>query len=123
MTFKNSTDTHSEKRSGEVFPQQGQRDHQLTEQPSEGIGPPGQIPQAEWFPTNFICSPFAPPPPPQVLDTSSPERDQEKENRPPVMMIPYDVGMSENIRHVCRTLYIRVVFKSGQSLRRKDTLP
>ena len=75
------------------------------------------------YPTNFICNPFARPPPPQVLDTSSPERDQEKENRPPVMIIPYDVGMSENIRHVCRTLYIRVVFKSGQSLHRKDTLP
>ena len=75
------------------------------------------------YPTNFICSPFAPPPPPQVLDTSSPERDQEKENRPPVMIIPYDVGMSENIRHACRKFYIRVVFKSGQSLHRKDTLP
>jgi len=59
------------------------------------------------YPTNFICSPFAPPPPPQVLDTSSPDRDQEKESRPPVMVIPYVVGMSENIRHVCRKLYIK----------------
>ena len=90
-----------EKRSGEVFPQQGQRDHQLTEQPSEGSGPPGQSPQAEWLSYQLYLQSFCPtPPPPQVLDTSSPDRDHEKESRPPVMMIPYDVGMSENIRQV-----------------------
>jgi len=59
------------------------------------------------YPTNFICNPFSPPPPSQVLDTSSPERDQEKESRPLVMMILYVVGMSENIKHVCRKVYIR----------------
>ena len=75
------------------------------------------------YPANYICSPFAPPPPPQVLDTSSPERGQEEESRSPVMMIPYVVGMSENIRHVCWKVYIRVVFKSGQTLHHKDTLP
>jgi len=60
------------------------------------------------------------------MDPSIPERDQEKESRPPVMMFPYVVGMSKDIRSVCRMFDIRVVFKSRQTLPLndiKDTLP
>ena len=32
-------------------------------------------------------------------------------------MIPYVVGMSEDIRHICRKFNIRVVFKTGKTLR------
>ena len=44
------------------------------------------------------------------------------------MVIPYVAGMSEDIRCVCRKFNIRVVFKSGRTLRSmltmvKDTLP
>ena len=43
-------------------------------------------------------------------------------------MIPYVAGMSEDISHVCRKFNIRVVFKSGWTLRSmltkvKNTLP
>ena len=44
------------------------------------------------------------------------------------MVIPYVAGMSDDIRRVCRKFNIRVVFKSGRTLRSmltkvKDTLP
>ena len=44
------------------------------------------------------------------------------------MVLPYVVGMSEDIRRVCRKFNIRVVFKSGQTVHSmltkvKDTLP
>ena len=44
------------------------------------------------------------------------------------MVTPYVTGMSEDIRRVCRKFNIRVVFKSGRTLRSmltkvKDTLP
>ena len=44
------------------------------------------------------------------------------------MMIPYIAGMSDDIRSVCRKFDVRVVFKSGWTLRSmltrvKDTLP
>ena len=45
---------------------------------------------------------------------SSPEEEQEKE---PLVVIPYVAGMSEDIRRVCRKFNIRVVFKSGRTLR------
>ena len=32
------------------------------------------------------------------------------------MVIPNVVAMSEDIRHVCRKLNIRIVYKSGQTL-------
>jgi len=37
------------------------------------------------------------------------------------MVIPYMAGMSEDIRRVCRKFNIRVVFKSGRTLRSKLT--
>jgi len=94
-----------EKRSGEVFPQQGQRDHQLTEQPSEGSGPPAWLWRVLWqngYPANLIHSTSAPPHPYAGIGPQySPERDQ-KESRPLVTMIPYVAGMSDDIRCVCR---------------------
>ena len=43
-------------------------------------------------------------------------------------MIPYVVGVSEDIKHICRKFNIRVVFKSGKTVRSmltkvNDTLP
>ena len=48
--------------------------------------------------------------------------------RPPLVMLPYVSGISEDIRRVCRKFGLGVVFKSGRSLRSiltrvKDTLP
>ena len=65
------------------------------------------------------------PPTQETADVSSPEEEQEKG---PLVVIPYVAGMSEDIRRVCRKFNIRVVFKSGQTLRSmltkvKDTLP
>ena len=54
------------------------------------------------------------PPTQQTADVSIPEEKQEKG---PLVVIPYVVGMSEDIRRVCRKFNIRVVFKSGQTLR------
>ena len=52
---------------------------------------------------------------------------QEREKEP-LVVIPYVAGMSKDIRRVCRKFNIRVVFKSGRTLRSmltkvKDTLP
>ena len=65
------------------------------------------------------------PPKQETADVSSPEEEQEKG---PLVVIPYVAGMSEDIRRVCRKFNIRVVFKSGRTLRSmltkvKDTLP
>ena len=67
------------------------------------------------------------PPMQETADTSSRDEEQEKEKEP-LVVIPYVAGMSEDIRRVCRKLNIRVVFKSGRTLRSmftkaKDTLP
>ena len=48
--------------------------------------------------------------------------------RPPVVMLPYVAGISEDVRRVCRRFGRKVIFKSGISLRSvltkvKDTLP
>ena len=48
--------------------------------------------------------------------------------RPPLVLLPYVSGVSEDIRRVCRGFGIRVIFKTGRSLRSmltkvKDTLP
>ena len=62
------------------------------------------------------------PPPPQVV-----EEDQEVD-KTPLVMIPYVVGVSEDIRRVCGMFGVRVTFRSGRTLcsiltRVKDTLP
>ena len=76
------------------------------------------------YPTNFTRNASAPPTQ-ETADVSSPEEGQEKG---PLVVIPYVAGMSEDIRRVCRKFNIRVVFKSGWTLRSmltkvKDTLP
>ena len=76
------------------------------------------------YPANFIRN-ASTPPTQETADVSSPEEEQEKG---PLVMIPYVAGMSEDIRRVCRKFNIRVVFKSGRTLRLiltkvKDTLP
>ena len=48
--------------------------------------------------------------------------------RPPLVMLPYVSGISEDIRQVCWKFGLRVVFKTGRSLRSvltkfEDTLP
>ena len=62
----------------------------------------------------------------ETADTSG--RDEEQEEKEPLVVIPYVAGMSEDIRRVCRRFNIRVVFKSGWTLcsmltKVKDTLP
>ena len=63
----------------------------------------------------------------ETADTSSCDEEQEEE-KGPLVVIPYVAGMSEDIRHVCREFNIRVVLKSGRTLRSmltkvKGTLP
>ena len=76
------------------------------------------------YPANFIHNASVPPTQ-ETTDVSSPEEEQEKGS---LVVIPYVAGMSEDIRCVCRKFNIRVVFKSGRTLRSmltkvKDTLP
>ena len=66
------------------------------------------------------------PPTQETADTSS--HDEEQEERGPLVVIPYLAGMSVDIMCVCRKFNIRVVFKSGWTLRSmltkvKNTLP
>ena len=61
----------------------------------------------------------------ETAETSSHDEEQEEEREP---LIQFVAGMSENIRQVSRKFNIRVVFKSGRTLRSmltkvKDTLP
>ena len=39
----------------------------------------------------------------------------EEEHRPPLVMLPYTEGVSEDVRQVCRKFGMKVVFRSGQS--------
>ena len=41
----------------------------------------------------------------------------EEEHRPPLVMLPYTEGVSEDVKRVCRKFGMKVVFRSGQSLR------
>ena len=43
--------------------------------------------------------------------------DEEPQEKPLVMMIPYVSGMSERIRKACEKFDLKVVFKSGPTLR------
>ena len=43
--------------------------------------------------------------------------EEQDEEKGPLVVIPYVAGMSEDIRRVCREFNIRVVFKSGWTLR------
>ena len=75
------------------------------------------------YPTPFIRDSSTPTP-------RSPVEPQGElpEERPPLVMLPYVSGVSEDIRRVCSRYNLRVVFKSGQTLRTmltrvKDRLP
>ena len=55
-------------------------------------------------------------------------RPRDEETSKPLVVIPYVSGLSEDIRRICRRFGVRVVFKSGMSLRSqlsrlKDVLP
>ena len=41
----------------------------------------------------------------------------EEEHRPPLVMLPYTEGVSEDVGRVCRKFGMKVVFRSGHSLR------
>ena len=78
------------------------------------------------YPANFIHD-ASTPPMQETADTSGRDEGQEREKEP-LVVIPYVAGVSEGIRRVCRKFNIRVVFKSGRTLRSmltkvKDTLP
>ena len=77
------------------------------------------------YPANFIRNASAPPTQ-ETADTSS--REEQKEERAPLVVKLCVTGMSEDVRHVCRKFNIRVVFKSGWTFCSeltmvKDTLP
>ena len=64
------------------------------------------------------------------IETTPRELDQEAEQGEgkPTLMLPYVAGVSERIRKACRSYNIRVVFRSGPTLRSlltkvKDPLP
>ena len=79
------------------------------------------------YPDAFIRS-SAQPQPTQDLDDQEMERRDDGVQRPPLVMLPYVAGISEDVRRVCRRFGLKVIFKSGRSLRSvltkvKDTLP
>ena len=79
------------------------------------------------YPANFIRD-ASTPPLQETADTSGRDEEQAEREKEPLVVIPYVAGMSEDIRRVCRKFNIRVVFKSGRTLRSiltkvKDTLP
>ena len=77
------------------------------------------------FPSAFIRASSTPPTQP-AEDT---RREQpEGRDKPPLVVLPYVSGASEDIRHVCGWYNLRVVFRLGRTLRSmlirvKDTLP
>ena len=63
----------------------------------------------------------------ETADASRPD-ERQKEEKGPLVVIPYIAGMSEDIRRVCRKFSIRVIFKcrqifSSMFTKVKDTLP
>ena len=76
------------------------------------------------YPSNFIRS-SAIPSRRDVETTEAPLLEEGR--RPPLVMLPYTEGVSEDIRRVCRKFGMKIVFRSGLSLRCmltkvKDTL-
>ena len=66
-------------------------------------------------------------PPTQPAEDARREQPQGRD-KPPLMVLPYVSGVSEDIRRMCRHYNLRVVFRSGRTLRSmltrvKDTLP
>ena len=74
------------------------------------------------YPETFLSAALNPVAPKPREDNSN------REDRQKQIVIPYVKGLSEDIRRVCRKFDIRVVFRSGVSLRSKlskvkDKLP
>jgi len=61
------------------------------------------------YPTNFICSAYAPPP--QVLDPRSPAEDQEEESRPPAGDLNIRVIFKYQHHHYKLVLHCFVLFQ------------
>ena len=91
LHFESHHPTHME-RCGEMFPQQGRRNHQHA----------GQL----------SCKLYSVPPTQEAADTNRHDGGQE-EDKGPLVVIPYVV---EGIRRVCRKLNMRVVNKSRRTL-------
>ena len=66
------------------------------------------------YPSTFIRSSAKPPRPDMEATEALP---LEEEHRPPLVMLPYIEGVSEDVKRVCRKFGMKVVFRSGQSLR------
>ena len=79
--------------------------------------------QRNGYPTAFVKT--------ASIESTPRERNPETEQgggKPTIMMLPYVAGISERIRKACRSYDIRVVFRSGPTLRSmltkvKDPLP
>ena len=75
------------------------------------------------YPGAFIWSSRHPP-----QQEGPQEPSSEKGDRPPLMVLPYTAGVSENIRQVCRKFGMKVDFRSSHSIRSmltkvRDALP
>ena len=75
------------------------------------------------YPGAFIWSSCHPP-----RQEGPQESPSKEEDRPPLVVLPYTAGVSENSRWVCRKFGMKVVFRSSHSLRSmltkvKDALP
>ena len=64
------------------------------------------------YPIAFIRSSSNPPR--QDMETTE-TPPLEEEHRPPLVMLLYTEGVSEDVRQVCRKFGMKVVFRSGQS--------
>ena len=78
------------------------------------------------YPNAFIHSSTWPQPTRDAEDREVEQKGNDTQ-RPPVVLLPYVSGVSEDIKRVCRGLGLRVIFKSRRSLRSvltkvKDTL-
>ena len=65
------------------------------------------------YPSAFIHSSSTPPRWDVEANKTPP---LEEEHRPPLVMLPYTEGVSEDVTWVCRKFGMEVVFRSGQSL-------
>ena len=79
------------------------------------------------YPDAFIRS-SAREQPIQDLDDQEMEQQDDDMQRPPLVMLPYVAGISDDVRRVCRRFSLNVIFNSGRSLwlvltKVKDTLP
>ena len=81
---------------------------------AEGRVPSHQNTAAEWIPQCLHPLLFKPLRWDEVANGTPP---REEEHRPPLVMLPYTKGISEDVQRLCRKFCMKVVFRSGQSLR------